>query len=253
MFSTIDTVLEIDTPEHLAFRTRIAGPGRRFFAWLIDQLVWGLMLATIFAFVQIVGGAARGLSTGVLLIVLFVLYWFYFVGWELGTGGRSPGKIALKLRVVRPNGLPITFRESALRNVLRAADILLLPASPGFLIIAPVVMAFDPKFRRLGDMVAGSIVVIEERAKISSTPEVAEDPATLAELPPRLPLDRHDLEALELWVSRPHMSDARRRELADKVAGVYARRLSLDAPRDSAAFLATLYARSQDRSRRIDP
>ena len=248
----IDTVLEIDTPEHLAFRTRIAGPGRRFFAWLLDQLVWTLTLFVMFIVLQILGGGATGLSTGLLLIVIFLMYWFYFVGWEIATGGRSPGKMALKLRVVRPNGLPITFRESALRNVLRAADILIFPVPPNFLFIGPIIMALDAKFRRLGDMVAGTIVVIEENARITNVAQVPYDPELLEELPARLPLDRHDLEALELWVSRPHMSEARRRELAEKVAPAYARRLSMDSPRDPSRFLATLYARSQDQGKRAD-
>ena len=246
----IDTVLEIDTPEHLAFRTRIAGPGRRFMAWLVDQLVWMMILITMALVVRMLGGEAEGFSEGVFLIVIFLLYWFYFVAWEVVTGGRSPGKMALRLRVVRPNGLPITLRESVLRNILRAADIVIFPAAPNVLFVGPLVMAVDDKFRRLGDMVAGTIVVIEDFAKITNSAQIPEDADLMSELPARLPLDRHDLEALELFVSRPHMSLARRRELAEKVAPIYAQRLSLPTPKDPARFLATLYARAQDANRR---
>lgn len=249
MTATIDTVLEIDTPEHLAFRTRIAGPGRRFSAWLIDlalRILIVLLLAIVFGSVAAVG--AQGLSTGLQLVALFLVDWFYFTIWELSSGGRSAGKIALKLRVVRPNGLPITWRESILRNFVRAADITMAP--PYFLFLGPLVMAADDRFRRLGDMVAGTIVVVEEPARIGHETVVGPDPATVAELPAVMPLDRGDLEALELFVSRPHVSPARQEELAEIVAGVYAARLSLPPPKDPVAFLGSLWAHAQDRGTR---
>ncbi len=244
----IDTVLEIATPEHLAFRTRIAGPGRRFIAWVIDFIAWLIILFLTLVVIGMVGGNAGGLGVGLTFLVAFFLYWFYYVVCETMMGGRSPGKLVMKLRVVRPDGLPITFRESALRTLLRAADIIFFP--PHLVLVAPLIMALDSKFRRLGDMVAGTMVVIEDFSRITNTAQIPDDPQLRSELPGRLPLDRDDLEALELLVSRPHMSEARRRELADKVAPIYARRLSLPIPYDSARFLATLYARSQDQTRR---
>lgn len=247
--AAIDTVLEIDTPEHLAFRTRIAGPGRRMFAWLIDLLVRGAILLILMIIPASFGIAGMsGIGTGLTLLGLFILDWGYYVACEVLTGGRSPGKIALKLRVVRTNGLPITWRESVLRNLIRAADIALFP--PYFLILGPFVMALDEKFRRLGDFVAGTVVVIEETTRVSSGSVVKPDPELVAELPGALPLDRGDLEALELFVNRPYMSDARREELAQIVAPVYAARLKLPAPKHASAFLASLWARAQDPRRR---
>lgn len=246
----LDTVLAIDTPEHLAFRVRIGGPTRRFFAWIIDLLVrvlmfWGavnligLVLAPI---------SLGGLGAGLTLFVLFLLDWFYFVVWELLSGGRSPGKMALRLRVVRENGLPITWRESALRNLLRAADLLVLGGDAAFP-VGPFVMALDPKFRRLGDFVAGTIVVVEEPATVEKAKTLEPDPSV--ELPAVLPLERDDLEALELFVHRGQMSDARREELAAIVAPEYARRLGLPEPKSASRFLAALWARSQDPKRRM--
>src|SRR5688572_21360794 len=122
MTALIDTVLEIDTPEHLAFRTRIAGPGRRMFAWIIDTIIW----VCIVGFITVVVGMMfelvdlGGLGAGITLIAFFFIWWFYYFACEMLTGGRSPGKIALKLRVVKQNGLPITWRESFLRNLIRA-------------------------------------------------------------------------------------------------------------------------------------
>ncbi len=249
MTATIDTVLEIDTPEHLAFRTRIAGPGRRALAWLIDQLVQiTLLIILVMGLGVFAGLGAEGLSTGLMYFARFVIDWFYFSAFELTTGGRSAGKMALKLRVVRPNGLPITWRESILRNFVRAADITLAP--PFFVFVGPVVMAFDSRFRRLGDMVAGTIVVVEEPSKISKETVVPGDDKLMAELPKVVPLDRTDLEALELFVNREHMSDARRDELAEIISSIYADRLAMPRPRDPTAFLGAIWAHAQQRGSR---
>lgn len=246
----IDTVLEIDTPEHLAFRTRIAGPGRRMFAWMVDLVVRIAIISGLGMLFAILFGSAGlgGVGSGLMLLAMFGLDWAYFVVSELLTGGRSPGKMAMKLRVVRTNGLPITWRESVLRNLVRAADLALFP--PFFLILGPAVMAFDPKFRRLGDLVAGTIVVVEEATGVASKAAVAPDPSLVAELPAALHLGREDLEALELFVNRDHVSDARRDELAEIVAPIYAKRLSLPEPKRPTAFLASVWARAQDPKRR---
>jgi uncharacterized RDD family membrane protein YckC len=253
MTALIDTVLEIDTPEHLAFRTRIAGPGRRMFAYLIDLII----RVTIFFLLALVFEVFLGLfnlsgfGTFLTLILFFLLDWFYFFTCEMLTGGRSPGKIALKLRVVRPNGLPITWRESFLRNLIRAADLTILPTG-AVLLLGPIVMALDPKFRRLGDLVADTIVVVEEAtSSVARQTAVQADEAMLAELPGSLPLDHNDLEALELFVNREHMSEARREELAEIVAGIYADKLHVPRPKNPTGFLGAIWQKAQDPRRRM--
>lgn len=245
MAAPLDTVLEIETPEHLAFRTRIAGPARRLFAWLLDLVVRGGIVLFIAVASSVVG---TGPGLGVLLFTLFLIDWFYFVACELLTGGRSPGKMALKLRVVRTNGLPIGWRESVLRNLVRAADLMLVP--PYLLFLGPLVMAHDPKFRRLGDLVGSTIVVAEDAVRVRHTAAVDADPRLLDELPARVPLDREDLEALELFVNREHMSTERRHELSAIITPLYAARLNIPEPRDRVAFLAALWTRAQGSSRR---
>lgn len=250
MSAPIDTVLEIETPERLAFRTRIAGPARRMLAWLIDLVVRAvLVLAVLVIPISFTASGMSGLGVGLTFFAVFLLDWGYFFVSELVTGGRSVGKMVLRLRVVRPNGLPITWRESFLRNLVRAADIALFP--PYFVILGPLVMAFDDKFRRLGDLVAGTVVVLEESAARARATAVEADPALLEELPGALPLDREDLEAVELFVHRPHMSDARRDELAGIVAPIYAARIGRPSPRRPARFLTALWVRAQDPRRRI--
>ena len=106
MAALIDTVLEIDTPDHLAFRTRIAGPGRRMLAWIIDTIIWVCMLAFVSRVLSLMFAIVDlgGLGMGLTLLVVFFVWWFYYFACEMLTGGRSPGKILLKLRVVKPKG-----------------------------------------------------------------------------------------------------------------------------------------------------
>lgn len=250
----IDTVLEIDTPEHLAFQVRVAGPARRMFAWVIDLLVrMGIILALWLVIVLIFGTVdLLGVGIGVLGLAMFAIDWGYFFGCELITGGRSPGKIALKLRVVRANGLPVTWRESLLRNLVRAIDLdLMLLIGMKVPPVGCIVMALDPKFRRLGDWVAGTIVVVEETTAVAERTPVAPLEAIVEALPGTLPLGRDDLEAIELFVHRQHMSDARRDELAEIVADEYARRLAQPPPKNPTKFLASIWARAQSPDRRI--
>lgn len=253
MAGELDTVLEIDTPEHLAFQVRLAGPARRALAWAVDFLVRSLLLMTIYMFTLMLFGSidAIGVGTGLILLASFVIGWFYFVAFELLTGGRSPGKIAFKLRVVRTNGLPVTWRESLLRNLVRAIDLdLTLMLGMKIPPIGIIAMALDPKFRRLGDMVAGTIVVFEDKQVETKKKVLKPNPDIVGDLPAVLPLDRLDLEALELFVHRSRISPARRKELAEIVADDFAARVARPRPRDPVAFLASLWARAQDPQRR---
>lgn len=245
-------MLTIETPEHLAFRVQIAGPGQRLLAWLIDLFARGVLLALFSTVVGLLfqSVSLEGVGTGLFLVALFAADWGYFVACELLTGGRSVGKIALRMRVVRANGLPITWRESVLRNLLRAADLLILP--PAFALpLGPLVMALDSKFRRTGDLVAGTIVVVEKTTQVATAIAIKADPRLIEALPGAVPLSRDDLEALELFVHRQHMSDARREELAEKLAPELARRLGRPAPKNATAFLAALWVRAQDPRRGI--
>lgn len=240
----IDTEAEIRTPEFLSFRARVVGPTRRATAWLIDWLIYVLLISLFsLAVFSSLSLASSGLGTGMLLIINFVGAWFYFAAIELWTGGRSPAKILLKLRVLRIDGLPITWREALIRNLLRAVDAWTVP--PVF--FGPLVMIFDPYFRRLGDLAAGTIVISEAKPSAvrrrRRTPAPKPPPLALsgpAELSP------HEREALELFSSRDTLAPAQRRELAKIVAPALARRHGLPLPEDPTLFLLSLYRRAEE-------
>ena len=132
MAAPLDTDVAIETPEHIVFHYRLAGPARRAVAYLIDlALCYGIVaalgLVVVLAFFgsatsgEISSGAKAG--GGLVLLALFAAQWVWFVVWE-ATRGQSPGKRWTGIRVVADNGRPIGWRAAAIRNLLRAADAL---------------------------------------------------------------------------------------------------------------------------------
>lgn len=146
----LDTVREIETPEGICLRLRAAGAMPRAQAWAIDLLVRGGVLALASLPLALLGTGGRGLA----MLLMFALTWGYWVACELWWDGQTLGKRALDLRVVNADGTPVTWLPSVTRNLLRVVD-----ALPGVYGVGLVSMLFDGSQRRLGDIVAGTLVV----------------------------------------------------------------------------------------------
>jgi uncharacterized RDD family membrane protein YckC len=241
----LDTTASIETPEHIAFRFRLGGPARRAAAYTIDTIVRGAILTVI----VILAGLASivtdselsGWKVGALFIAAFVIEWGYFVACEMLLNGGSLGKRALGLRVVTREGLPISFGDSVLRNLLRAADFLPSAYALGF-----VTMIADKSFRRLGDLAAGTIVILEEKTVLRQPIRLHPPPTEeeLAGFPPVIDLPVSALEALELFLARePQLAPLRGEELASLLAPRYAKRFGVRY-RNAARFLGLVYHRA---------
>jgi uncharacterized RDD family membrane protein YckC len=239
----LDTTAQIETPEHIRFDYPLAGPMRRTAAYLIDLAIRFGVLAVI-AIVMLLVDVATGLdgmSLGALMIFYFALDWFYYVLFETLWSGRSPGKRALRLRVVGQDGRSLTVLDSVLRNLLRAADFLPFGYAVGL-----VIMGVDPMFRRFGDLVAGTVVVIEEPGRISDRLHLHPPPTPdeYAALPARPEVSREELEAIELFLRRRGtLAPLRELELAEMIAPLLARRMQARY-RDPVRFLGLVYARA---------
>jgi uncharacterized RDD family membrane protein YckC len=258
----LDTDVAIETPEHIVFRYRLAGPARRLLAYLLDLVVCYGAFGAIAALVVLgaLGAAATthaaedvmGAGTGFLLVLLFAVQWLYFAVLE-GWRGTTPGKSAFGLRVLTSAGRPLGFREAALRNVLRAADALPLTYSAGIVSIAGLVaMVTTRRFQRLGDLVAGTIVVVPSRGR-ASAPIVLVPPAEpgeLAQLPDHVRLDADEREAIEMFLRRRStLGRARETELASMIAPRLRARFGLTVP-DPSRAIALLYDRAASAGRR---
>lgn len=237
----LDNTVEVETPEHVRFRFRAAGPTRRAWAYLIDLLVRaGILLAVEMVLVLATGHhlrAGRQLVSSGTLIMLFLLEWAYFVFFEAVWNGTTPGKRALRLRVVKAGGYPLSFMDAVLRNLLRTADFL-----PVGYLVGLLAMAWDGRFARLGDRAAGTMVVIEDPVRVA--PPIRLDPppsvAEIESFPHHLVLPLPEREALELLLRRRDLSPGRREELASMVAPMLATRLGMK-PESPVRFLALLH------------
>ncbi|MBX3208545.1 MAG: RDD family protein [Labilithrix sp.] len=253
--SPLDTDVAIETPEHIVFHYRVAGPARRALGHVLDlALCYGavVVLGVIVVLAALGGGIDSGeigsaakAGFGLVLLALFAAQWIYFVVWE-AVFGRSPGKMAVGLRVVTTSGRPIGWRAAALRNLLRAAD--LLPV--GYL-VGVVSMALSSRFQRLGDLVAGTMVVVPENARPARALELSPpaEPRELRELPEHIALDADERAAIELFLRRRHsLGQAREHELAGMIARTLGDRLGY-AHRDPSRLLALVYDRAVNAGR----
>src|SRR5262245_53862085 len=104
----LDTLTLVETPEGIALHLRSAGVFPRACAWVLDALIR-------LAFLWLCGmllGALGASATGVYLICMFVIVWFYPVLFEVLRDGQTPGKKAMRLRVVNANGTPVGWVAS---------------------------------------------------------------------------------------------------------------------------------------------
>ena len=146
----IDTLREIETPEGISLRLRAAGALPRAQAWTLD-----LLLRVAILFVAAIPLSIFGLGgNGLVLLLIFALMWAYPVVCEVWWNGQTVGKRALGLRVVNADGTPVTWLPSVVRNLLRVVDLL-----PGVYGVGLVSTLIDPHGRRLGDIVAGTLVI----------------------------------------------------------------------------------------------
>ena len=159
----------IDTPEQVELAYNVAGVGSRFVAALLDGLIIGaFFVVEILAVVMI--GAAATVTPGAgavaesagkwfvafVIFVNFAIVWGYFALFEAYWHGQTPGKRAMKLRVIKDSGRQITLFEALARNLVRVVDYL-----PSFYLVGVITMLCNKRNQRLGDLVAGTMVVHE--------------------------------------------------------------------------------------------
>ena len=220
----------LETPEQTSVEYRIAPLGSRFVAVFIDlMLLWLVTMAVWVAVVLGTGFMDADKDSTIALITAgsFLLQLGYFVVAEFAFDGRTYGKRRMNLRTVRDDGRGLTFGASLLRNLARIVD---------HIPIFWIVPALDRRRRRIGDWVAGTLVVRtdEEGAqefdfdpKKSATSLDRRDFHIGADAAAQLYLD--DLNLLEHVFARLDVSMPRqRKKLLRELAGKYSGRMGLD-------------------------
>ena len=253
----------VRSPEQVALHLPIAGPTSRMVAYFVDYVVLlatqvALFVLLVLAFPalgQALAGRLRAALQGLdpasvageialvvlslFLLVQVILEAAYFVFFEMTTGGRSAGKGLLGLRVVRDGGFPLGIRESLVRNLLRAVDVL-----PWSYVVGLVAVVLSPEGKRLGDLAAGTIVVRLDRPPAALPVEPPAGPAAFRfEREQVARLGPNELALLRATLRRlPDLEPAQAEDALVRAAEVLAARIGHApvGPAEHEAFLRVL-------------
>ena len=160
---TIDSRHVVETAEGARLQLTVAGPVVRGLAWSID---FTIRAALFFVLIMMLSGLASvssisdsdssGFIIGMIMLAYFAMSSLYSIVFE-ATTGTTPGKRVFKLIVVHDNATPLSFGGFVIRNLLRSAD-----ALPIMYMLGLITTLSDNRFRRLGDLAAGSLVVYKD-------------------------------------------------------------------------------------------
>ena len=172
----VERTVTVRTPESIAFTYELAGLGSRFLAvaldFLIQVLAWfGLLFlfvavanrsAEIGAAIRLNANQVESLFIAIWVFLSFIIFVGYFIGFEAAWNGQTPGKRLLGIRVVRDGGYPIDLGGAVLRNLVRVVEAIFLyiPAAASALL--------SSQNKRLGDFVAGTIVVRDRAFEVTN-------------------------------------------------------------------------------------
>jgi uncharacterized RDD family membrane protein YckC len=237
----LDTTVRIVTPERIVFQYPVAGPFRRAVGYFIDI---GVIIAILVA-LSIVGqiltlGSPSGM--GPILVGYFLIIWGYGAFCEGLFNGQTVGKRLLGLRVVSDQGIPITGAQAVLRNLVGTVD----GPLPFVYLAALSSMILTRRFQRLGDLAAGTMVVVEQRRRGAGVVRVRDSAveALLPWLPLRIAAGPEMARALSDYVKhRGRFGPARREEMAAHLARPLRARYKLPPTASSDAVLCAVYHR----------
>lgn len=176
--------VKFSTPESIELEFTLAGIGNRALALLIDYQVLGLTIAAFILIWTTIGNLLsdflisifREQTTLWLLAIafggLFVIYTGYFVFFEALWQGQTPGKRFAKIRVIQDDGKPVGLPQAALRALLRPVDEIFF--------IGVFLIMLNGKEKRLGDLVAGTIVIQNQLPIATKTITISEQAKSLS-------------------------------------------------------------------------
>lgn len=198
--SSLERQLIINTPEQVSLEFHLAGIGSRFMAILVDSLIQ-VALFIVLALTQAMTSWTFGIvgkwAVALTIIGYFVVYWGYFALFESLMQGQTPGKRVVGIRVVKDSGRPIKPGEAVARNFMRIIDFL-----PGAYVFGLISMAVSKEKKRIGDYVAGTVVVHEKAAQ-DVYPDLQQLDSTSAPVQDWvMKLTTRDLELIESFLHR---------------------------------------------------
>lgn len=244
--------IRIATPEGIDLDLQLAGLGSRFFAQMLDMILFAVVLAVVVTGLALVAPSLAGYGDALTAIVLFTLLLGYPIVWERYAGGQTPGKRMTGLRVLRLDGTPVDLLAATTRSVTRLVD------GPPTLYLPSIVFVLATRLhQRPGDVLAGTIVVRAPRRPRSRAGHTGDIPSRSA--PPLLDIgaipEDAQLAAAGFLERRDELKPAPRQRLAAQLAGILrpgvgAQAAGLD---DERLIEAIVASRRPDRSQRAEP
>lgn len=243
------------TPESVALKFTLAGIGNRAYALFIDYLLW---LVTLIVFVwgwiplseRLVEMLTPLLSDRIIdnlelwliatyLLLGFAIYMGYFVLFEVWWQGQTPGKRWVNIRVIQENGRPARLPQALLRSLLRPVD--------DILFLGAIIMLLNRREKRIGDWLAGTLVIQEDHTREGKVLQISEAAQVLGEdVLKYAPLDRlspEDFTILRTYLQRQDqmLPTARRAKSTELAQQVRSRLNNLEVP-ESTSPLTVLQA-----------
>jgi uncharacterized RDD family membrane protein YckC len=245
--------LIIDTPEQVHLEFVLAGIGSRFMAALVDTLLemavgfFIFLITIIFLAASPFLGKSPMWVLAIMIFVFFCINWGYYATFEALWKGQTPGKRLAGIRVIKESGRPINAFEAIARNLVRIVDYL-----PAFYGIGVVTMMLNRKNRRLGDFVAGTLVIHEtsdrEAVPFFNTAQNGE-----YAFPQAANLSLQEADLIEAFLARRlDIAPAVRHQSAQRIGDMICNRLQIPAdsrPADTEAFLEMIVREFRARAR----
>jgi len=195
--------ITVITPANIEIEYKLAGVGARLAALIIDMLIQytsillaaAIIFSTNYQLRDISAIATRfSISLAIFITIAFIIHFGYFILFEMLMNGQTIGKRLFGLRTIRDNGQPIEFNHALLRGVIRA--------TLDMMYIGLFVLLFSKKHKRIGDMAAGTIVVIEKPFNNFDPSFFTLYPKLPDFIPPLSEITTDEREIVEDWLRR---------------------------------------------------
>jgi uncharacterized RDD family membrane protein YckC len=211
------------TPESVELEFILAGVGSRTYALILDYLIWGGVLFILLIIWALLLTQVNWLRSptispwfqAIQLLILFSVYIGYFVLFETIWRGQTPGKRYVKIRVIRDDGRNVDLRQSILRALLRPID--------DILFIGLLLILLTTQEKRLGDLVAGTMVIQEGQVvtdrEIVISPAATELATRLSEVGQIVALTPDEFATIRKYLQRyPSLAPAAKQQVSDRLA-----------------------------------
>ncbi len=245
--------LIIDTPEQVHLEFVLAGIGSRFMAAFLDTLIEAVLYLVFFligvgllSLTSLFGNHSTWVTAG-LILVFFCIRWGYYALFEIFWKGQTPGKRWVGIRVIKDSGRPINAFEAIARNLIRFVDFL-----PAFYGVGVVTMLLNARHRRLGDFVAGTLVVHETSDRESNLFFNTQEKAEFI-FPQAAHLSLQEAELIETFLARRlDIPGEVRSQSGQRIAAMIGTRLGISPesrPADNENFLELVVKEFRNRAK----